>query len=796
MLAVLIWWVVIQLITLAALPITMRLLRFLPDRGIGCARPVGLLLVSYTFWLLCTLGFLQNTAPSLVAVVLGLGVASVVLFRSRRGEMAAFLRQNWRQVLVGELLFLVALGLFAVFRAYNPDIAHTEKPMEYAFLNAILRSEAFPPHDPWLSGFAISYYYLGYVVMAVLTRLSGLESAITFNLTNAMLFAMTLSGAYSVVWNMVQVHRQRRGDGGGGTASAWGATLAGLFGGFMVALMGNLEGVFEIIHAKGWGSPALWEWLDVRNLGTTSPSYTWLPQDGWWWWRASRVIHDRDALGRSAEVISEFPFFSFLLGDNHPHVLALPFVLLAVALALNVLAGRAGRSEAAAAVTCARERSYRGLLESLWLGWSWDIPLWALLLGALSFLNTWDYPIYLGLFILAYGVRRYVDDARTGWSWLGDTAALGLILLGLSIALYAPFYLGFRSQAGGVVLGTAKTQTQQYFLMFGTQIVVLAAFLAARAAGLWQATTHLTPVRAGVGIALALVAAMFLALGWWTAGGVMLMVVAASVLLACAVCGQEDGRPGSPAVVLALAMAIVGLLLTVAVEVGFLRDTFGTRMNTVFKFYYQAWVLLSLAGAFGAYYVVVEVAREGFARRLAVGAWMAAGTVLVLAGSTYTVAATISKAGAFRGEPTLDGTRYVATYRPWEHDAVAWLRDHAPSGAVLLEAPGGSYTEYNWVSAATGIPTLLGWGGHQLQWRGSYDEPARREPDIALVYEGAPAEMVAEVLERYGVEYVLVGPNERSRYGVGPAALRALETIMTPVHENERITIYGRHGRR
>jgi uncharacterized membrane protein len=164
----------------------------------------------------------------------------------------------------------------------------------------------------------------------------------------------------------------------------------------------------------------------------------------------------------------------------------------------------------------------------------------------------------------------------------------------------------------------------------------------------------------------------------------------------------------------------------------------------------------------------------------------------VAAGLSYTVAATISKANGFRGQPTLDGTRYVAQYRKDDYDAIQWLRTHAPLDAVLLEAPGGSYTEYNWVSAHTGIPTLLGWGGHELQWRGNYDEPGRREPQIAAIYQSTDSAHVLTLLEQYHIDYVYVGRLEQDKYHLSQPMIRKFDRIMSRAYENGSVTIFAR----
>jgi YYY domain-containing protein len=781
--SVLIWWLALDIIALLALPITWWLLRALPDRGLILARPAGLLLTGYLFWLLVTLGLLQNTAAGIVLVLLAVGGLSLALARRHWHDLWRDLVSRRAIWLFGEVLFGVALILFCVFRAYNPEIAATEKPMEFGFINAILRSRSFPPNDPWLSGYAISYYYLGYVLVAMVTRLTGLSSAVTFNLAGATLFALTVSGSFSLVYNMAQARQARL------TAPGWlmrlPALLAGLLGSTLVALMGNLEGVFEIVRVRGWGSEALWRWLDVKNLRGGPATGQWIPSDQWWWWRASRIIHDRDAAGVSMEVISEFPFFSFLLGDNHPHVLALPFVLLALALALAFWLRQS-------AAPTREESRWHHWLGQLGLLGPWEILLWGLVLGGLGFVNTWDYPIYLGIMAVVCAMRRYRAHPR-GAGWLQDALLLGAALLALGLALYAPFYIGFRSQAGGIgSVGTIKTQWQQYLLMFGIFVVALGGFFAAvgrrwlQARGLWR-----LPVLGWlVAGATLLTTGLGVYQGWWTAALSAGLAGCAATMLIWGCGASEDALDRGAC--FALLLAATGLLLTLSVEFVFLRDSFGTRMNTVFKFYYQGWILMGLASAYGVYDLLSRAGRANLWRRGLAGLWGLAVGLLVLCGLCYTVAATVSKANGLQGQPTLDGVRYVARHRPAEHEAIAWLQTHAPQGAVLVEATGGSYTEYNWVSAHTGIPTVLGWGGHELQWRGNYDEPGRREPDIARIYQSTNVEETRDLLDAYGIDYVYLGPLERTKHRPSEAAIAKLDRLMTRAFENEAVTIYAR----
>ena len=172
MVAVLSFWIVLQLIALAALPLTWHLCRRLPDRGYALAKPLGLLLVTYLLWLGASFGFLRNSLGGIVlALLLVVAVSAWLLWRD--GSSAAlldWLRQNRRLIIITEVLFAVALAVLAYYRAFDPAIAATEKPMELMFLNSVLRSERFPPLDAWLSGYSISYYYLSLIHISEPTR--------------------------------------------------------------------------------------------------------------------------------------------------------------------------------------------------------------------------------------------------------------------------------------------------------------------------------------------------------------------------------------------------------------------------------------------------------------------------------------------------------------------------------------------------------------------------------------------------------------------------------------------------
>jgi YYY domain-containing protein len=371
MIAVLLWYLIATLAGLAVFPLVYSLLNGLPDRGYAFARSLGLLLWGYLFWLLGSLGVLRNDLGGmLLALAILLGLSTLLLRRIDFARMTSWFRSQRGYVIWVEFLFLLALVGWAFVRSANPDIFGTEKPMEVAFINAILRSETFPPHDPWLSGYAISYYYFGYVLVAMLAKLSAVPGSVAFNLGLALVFALTAIGSFGLVYNLLAARSAavRRpppaveagaANSGDDTAPPRPNPALALFGPLFILIVSNIEGFLEVLHARGlfWSTGVggeatsrFWTWLDIADL-TAPPGQplSWLPRlfgsGSWWWWRASRVVQDYKFNSNPVEIIDEFPFFSYLLGDLHPHVLAMPFAFLALALTLSLfLGGGQGRT--------------------------------------------------------------------------------------------------------------------------------------------------------------------------------------------------------------------------------------------------------------------------------------------------------------------------------------------------------------------------------------------------------------------------------------------------------------------
>ena len=640
------WWLWITLAGVAVLPLGLRLFGGLPDGGYTLARALGMLLVTWVFWLLGSYGFLENTIGSIVLCwVLVLAASLALYFRDREiGEFARWWRENRALVLFAELLFALLFVGWALYRAHQNDLVGTEKPMELAFLSATQRSNSFPPNDPWMSGYAISYYYMGYVMSSALSMLSGIGSTIGFNLTMASQFALTGLAAFGVVYNLVRSRAfgmtNRTLDLSVSRAIAIATGVAGML--FMV-LMGNFQ--LLLVEAplatrsasqsyfEFWGTQKLpqfdqIEYQQESSAGLNLDTSSW---QHWWWFNASRVPTDYNLDNQltGTQPIGEFPAFSFILSDNHPHVLSLPFVITVIGMMLNL-------------VLWQREPQAGTVL------------LYGIAVGGLAFLNAWDGPTFLVGLVGAEALRRLLKSESgrlKARDWLG-LIKFGASLVIVAAAAYLPYFVGFRSQAGGILPNLLNPSLfQRFFLMFGPLIVILCTYLLLEG---WRGfATRRLNWRLGIKISGMLLVAM---LSLMAALGVIIAISSPGQAIVGNMVDLENSSDdllgqlvqrrveyGMTAVVLLVGIAIVvarlfpardslahsgeiavnwisypqatgfvllligmGLCLTLFCEFFYLKDNFFVRINTVFKLYYQAWVIWSIAAAYALYSVFVD----------------------------------------------------------------------------------------------------------------------------------------------------------------------------------------------
>ena len=773
---VLLWLIAVEIIGLAALPLVYALLPRLSDRGYGFSKAFGVLLVGYAAWILGALHLVPSVRVALFGLVALMAVGSAAVAYSRRREIADFLRERWRLIAVSEIVFVAFFLGWTLLRAYNPAIDHTEQPMDMAFLNASIEATLGQPEDPWFRGESISYYYFGYWMMGVLSELSGVASNYSYNLAMALVPALAAAGVVSLVVSVIRP----RFDGGGDDRRELGVAVAsGIGAAIVLGVVGNLHGVLEFMRANAIGSQGFYDWVGIRGLNgpAESPPDSMFPTEFWWWFRSSRVIG-----GEGDYTIQEFPFFSYMLGDLHAHMMAIPLALLVAAFALNYF-----RSS---------DTDIRKLGA---LGYG-TLAAMAIALGGLAFTNFWDFPTYAALLlgIAALKAYRRDDDAYDGagatLGRMGKATLVPLIVIALAVLLYLPYYLDLPSSVEGIGAVAVESRHLHTFIVWGVPLIFVAPFVVAC---FWQTTVDDDDWRLMTSISLAVAFVPFAA--WMVVRldspepanpiGRFVHILPMALLIAMAAWSaiHEAKTRGATGKAFALALATLALLLILGPELLHVNDSFGgqdERMNTVFKLYYQAWVMLAAVSGYSIYYWLTT--RAGLVRpiRTLSTAWAVSALALAACGLYLTAGMAATETG---GEPTLDGLEYVNRVRPDEYAAIEYVKNEAPEGSAILESV-GEWFDAGLISRGTGVPTIINWPGHELQWRGASEELGERQADVATIYSTTDEDEARILLDKYDVEYVYVGPRERAAHD-GPG-LEKFGKFMDVAFERGDVAIY------
>ncbi|AKB38571.1 hypothetical protein MSSAC_3981 [Methanosarcina siciliae C2J] len=710
-LQVILWFFLIELLGLLSIPLAENAGNRLADGGVSAAKTLGIMLVAYFSWIFSYIwGF--NRVTILISVLV-LCLLSIGLYWKKR------IFPERKVLLINELVFLAAFFFFLLVRVHLPEIYMHEKFMDSAFLDAVIRTSSFPPSDPWFAGGSLDfYYYFGYLSVGVPGKLCAVKPSILFNLAIALTFALSFNLFFGVGYNLT--HGKIR----------YGFLTAGAG-----MLLGNLQGLIQFVS------------MYVLKEQVSSMYY----------WSSSRVI---------PFTINEFPYFTFIHGDLHSHMLAIPFYLLTLVFLLNIYF---------------RKNEHSVFENSL------ALIIFSIALGFLFPSNSWDFPVYFGLtliVIFSFYYGHYIQKKNTSYSISGFFGTVILVSV-FSFLPYLPFYLSFSPQAAegfDLVVPELRTTIDKFLILFGLFLFLTFSFLITRLDSRRKIRSFLLLVG---GSALLSVACGIPLLA------VLLPLLALSLFIFLKDL-PERSATGFVSLLIATA-AFLGLFC----EVVFLDDPITgefARMNTVFKFYMHLWVFLAIAASY-SYYELRSFSGEEYGNRGVLKgtyvkrAWAAVLVLLVISCSFFPVVSTDTRIKEMNAEPSLDGMGYMKELDMGDYNAISWMQKNITGSPVVLEAAAdGGYGYTSRISANTGLPTVIGWGRHERFWGRNHSEVRQRIKDVRSIYSTGNEKKALELMDKYNVSYVYIGNLERQMYSVKMDKFED-ETYFEPVYMGT-VTIY------
>lgn len=827
-LAVAVWWLAIIVIGWVTWPFLFRMFPALADRGYAFSKFVGIFLAGWITWFISSL---QIPVWSQTGILGALGVIFLVglymLWRARR-EFIDWLRQHWRRLVLIEIIMILAFGAFLLVRLSNPDLWHDsfggEKPMDYAYFNAVLRSTVFPPYDPWFVDGYINYYYFGFVIVGVPTLLLKISPSIAYNLIIPMLFSMTAIGAFSVAYSTVHTLHERLPHG---TFKRLGKPwLAGIAALMLAVVLGNLDtprvaltgvanlgddqrinslhmflvhesteqagivpdsmavdqlrlqaeenrlndrlryeiyNVTELFGALGRGFQSM---LNGEQVYVSSER---------WFWAPTRILAEEPV--SSGGAIVEMPAFTFIYGDLHAHMISMPLQLFIIAFGLNelLLAGEERRGS-----------------RTRWLA----LGLGAVAVGMLRATNTWDWITYFIFGIAGLAFAWWVRWHKSKHWFSYQSVTNGVMRVGgfivLSMIAVWPYTHWYTSTYNSVKLWEEnRTPLWAYLDIWGLFLFLIVSLL------IWDTSRWLRNNQfSGDHPIIDRLINLFL----------LLVPIGASVILAAM--GYQAALVGIPLLIwtvilfmrtgqsrtmqFVLALVILSLGLTLGVEFVVLDGDVG-RQNTVFKFYLQAWLMLSIVGGVAFAWLIQSLREWPLLPRLI---WVPAMVILVGIAALFPITAIQGKAvyrmpmaegdeypltldgqdfmlWATRAEGDEDNVMLDPTLVPFplseDHAMIRWLQTHVEGTPTIVEGLGPD-PRYRWVgriSIYTGLPSILGWKFHQTQQRTLDPLGALvnvRHANVNALYESTHIEEVWDLIQFYHVDYVIVGRLERAYY--------------------------------
>lgn len=698
------WWGMLFLIGFSFLPLTFTIFSKFYDRGYIFSKILGIALISYAIFILSTVRLVSFTRFNSISISISLIIFLLLLGKLNKNlsknNLISILKEKWKLFFIEEAIFLITLFFWSVIRAHQPDIHNIEKFMDYGFVNSALRSNYFPPKDMWFANFSINYYYFGHLVTAILTKISGINSSITYNLMIAGIFSFIFTESFSIALNLLQQIKKI------GKVKMF---LGSLLTAFLVTLSGNLQTIYAFFASYKGDSPIpFWQ---LTFSPQTFPNSYWYPS-------ATRFIY---------HTIHEFPSYALTLSDLHGHLLDTPFVLFTIALLFSVFLMLKTKGLA----------GYIFLLSKTFTYWF----LISLLLAIMYMTNAWDGILYFLLTIAILGIvfLSSVLKEKQKINIYSFTPLIRLILLiGFLFFIFTlPFNLFYKPPVSGLgficspdflmkigrigpfVFETQHCQHSQFWellILYGFFYFWIISFLIFVFKNIRNKSTEFN------------LSDNFL---------LILILCASSFILIPEFIYFKDIFTSYPRANTMFKISYQVFIL-LALSSGYVIVRLSQEIKPFIK--------------------------RGIPHKAFISLYLFLALIIISLISIYPFFAINSYYNGLNKYYGLNGINYLKKLYPSDYDAILWINKNIKGQPTMLEAQGDSYTDYERVSVNTGLPTIIGWTVHEWFWRNNYDVVSPRIEDVKIIYETNNISLAKTLIKKYNVSYIFIGVLERQKY--------------------------------
>ena len=755
LLQILFWFLIIQVFAFISLPIFYKLFINLPDFGFGFYKFFGLITYGFIVWLLSSNNFINFIFTELLLVLIISLIVSIVLFIKNKEVILFYISRSKEKIIMIEAIFLITFIIFLMIRYLNPDLWHPyrggEKPMDYAYLNAILRSINFPPHDPWFSGYSMNYYYFGQYLVALITKLSGIPSNISYNLAIPTFFAFSSTAIFSFSSNFSYLYKKSKG-----LNIDWFKTpvISGIFGIFFVLIFGNFDSIIQIYN------------LFFGN------------QDMFDYWRSTRTV----SMVSTGLEINEFPFFTFMFADLHAHLLSIPIIISIITVSFLFY------YENSSKLIVMKKLSILVFL--------------SFLTGLIKATNSWDYPLAIMIVSSSIILLNFTSNDKFNFKIIKSAIYLIFYLL-ISRLLFINFDLHFIMPDLSLSLSSWKTPILSFLQILFLPITLFFIFIIFYLDNFKSRIKLIYPkislsqkqILIIIFSILLLIMIFVFFYDFLTIFSLFLIIFSIIFIVFLKYKFYEND---SRLYLWLSVMLILGFGLPLFTEF-LIIDSDINRMNTYFKFNFQSWILLNLSSSIFITFILNEI-NSSYKKYFFISIF----TIIFFIGISYPIYAIKPRVmdrfnNDFYG---LDGTKYMqnAEYSQegnWidlsdSYQAIDWINKNISTNRVIVEYSTDLYSWSSRVSINTGLQSVLGWDWHQKQQRSlDQNQVTLRKKQIEEFYKTDSSQYLEDFLETYDVGLIIFGSIESNFFPEFPTRLEEkLGDKVSKLYDKDNYKIY------